>query len=207
MWFKELTVNDGLSGSFTIAYSFTDGEIDEWTRRIRKFKDEKMLAVERVINLMSNVIPHLVQELGLDARNTAIIPGLSSNEKNASPNGVLWRISEISAKAASIKFVPDAICKDAHESLHKKTTNLMQRKNTIKEANYRSEIIELENILILDDLITSGTTMSYVARAIRASNEKIKNVYAIALGKNEKRSICPEGISNSHVPPEYEIYW
>jgi len=209
MAFKRLDVNAGLSGSFVIGYRFTDDGADNWTARFNRFKAKNQAAIRGGINLMRTAVPHLLKHLGLDASRTVFMPALSSSETVASDKGVMSVMTRLCAEAANTGFVLDAITKRAHVPLHN-SYNADRRREILDGAVYKSEKIRGQTILIFDDFITRGDTLSHIAQAIHEANRGV-SVYGIGLGKTERRSYHRERfgieISNDHIPEKWEILW
>jgi len=209
MAFRYLDVNAGLTRSFTIGYRLTDDGADEWTARFNRFKAKKRPAIGGGVNMMTTTVPLLVRRLGLDPSRTVFIPALSSSETIASERGVLSVMARACAEAAGTAFAPDAITKNAHQPLHN-VYNADRRREILDEAEYKSERIRAENILIFDDFITRGDTLSHIAQAIHEANRRV-SVYGVALGKTERCSYHRERfgveISNDHVPAMWAALW
>ena len=209
-WKKvKLNVNEGLVGCFTIGYRFIDDGDDNWTNRFNRFKDKKQAARYGAVNLMRTVVPLLVTQLKLHTSRTVFIPALSSNETIASEKGILSVITRVCAKTTSVKFVPDAITKKPHAPL-RYSGNAYNRNKILDEADYKSRRIEAKNILVFDDFITRGETLSHIAQAIHETNGEVR-VYGVGLGKNERRSYQMRRfgvkISNNHIPEEWDELW
>ncbi len=158
---------------------------------------------------MRDAVPKLVSGLGLDTSKTIFIPALSSDETVASPDGVLWRLTQYCATCAGVRFEGDRITKKAHEPLHKHT-DAAQRTAILAAADFRSREVFADNVLILDDFITRGATMSHIAAAILKRNRGLR-VFAVSLGKTERRGYWREKydvtLSNEHIPPQWERRW
>ena len=216
-WMKvELNVKIGLVSCFAIGYRFTDDydASDEWTNRFKKFKQEARARVYRTavygaVNLMKIAVPVLMNNLGIDESRTTFIPALSSSETVASERGVLSVMTSACAKAANVDYVRNAITKETHHPLHR-SGNAEKRREILDEANYKSVRIEAETILIFDDFITRGETLSHIAQAIHKANSKVR-VYGVCLGKNESRSYLEQQygieISNDRIPTKWDDLW
>ena len=84
-----------------------------------------------------------------------------------------------------------------------------RRKAILAAAEFRSKEMRAATVLVLDDFITRGSTMSHIARAILKRNPGIR-VFAVALGKTERRDYWHQRgveISNEHIPPPWERSW
>ena len=212
MELKNLDVQKGLTNCFTIGYRFTDHGTDKWTARFNRFKFANSVcsaAIYGAITLMKVSVPILVDSLTLKSSKTVFIPALSSSETIASKNGVISNMTRLCAKEANIDFVRDAITKQEHTPLHR-YSKAETRKEILDNANYKSKRINAENILIIDDFITRGDTLSHIAQAIHETNPGI-SVYGVALAKTDRcafhREWYGKELSNNHVPRKWETLW
>ena len=197
-WMDALDEDFGLTRAFTIGYRFTDDRADPWTCRFNRFKAQKRGALRGGAAVMRYAVPGLVSGLGLDASKTVFVPALSSGETVASDKGVLWRVTKYCAQFAGAGFAGDAITKKA-------LVRLLHR----YEAGFKSDRIGANNILIFDDSITRGSTISHIALAILDSNRRV-TIYGVALGKTERRSYHRRfdvELSNAHVPQRWDRIW
>jgi len=64
------------------------------------------------------------------------------------------------------------------------------------------------NVLIIDDIVTRGKTMSAVAKAIKDANPSVK-IYGFVLGRHQRREWLrvPFRKANSKIPPELARIW
>ena len=102
----------------------------------------------------------------------------------------------------------DAITKQAHRPIHG-IYDAARRQAVLDEAEYKAGNIDADNILVFDDFITRGDTLSHIAQAILESNPGA-TVYGVALGKAERRAYHRRfnlEISNDHVPEEWDALW
>ncbi len=213
MAFDELSEDDGLTRAFTIGYRLTDDREDPWTARFNAFKAKERTALRGGAAMMRDAVPRLVGglvgDLGLDTSKTVFVPALSSGETVASSGGVLWRLTRYCARCAAVGFAGDRITKKPHEKLHMHS-EATSRKAILAAADFASKEIHADNVLILDDFITSGNTMSHLAGAILRRSPGLR-VFAVALGKTERVRYWRErhgvDISNEHVPPAWERSW
>ena len=212
MAFDELSEDDGVTRAFTIGYRLTDDRDDPWTARFNAFKGKEPTALRGGAAMMRDAVPCLVGglgDIGLDTSKTVFVPALSSGETVASPRSVLWRLTQFCANRAAVGFAGDRVTKKAHERLHMHT-DAASRRAILAAADFRSEEIHADNVLILDDFITSGNTMSHLAGAILKRNPGLR-IFAVALGKTERRRYWQERfdveLSNEHVPPRWERSW
>jgi hypothetical protein len=209
MAFPYLDVNDGLTRSFTIAYKMTDDGAEHWTTRFNRFKAKRdRSALVGGVRMMEAAVPRLVKGLGLDVSRTTFVPALSSSETIASEKGILPVLALRCAEATGAGFVHDAITKRAHLPIHG-IYNAAGRKAVLDKAEFKAGNIDADSILVFDDFITRGDTLSHIAQAILESNPGT-TVYGVALGKAERRAYHSQHgveISNDHVRQEWDTLW
>lgn len=208
MRFQRLDECTGLNAAFAIAYRFTDDRAEEWTVRFNLLKNHQAHAISRAEDVMASAVSDLVQELLLDRSQTVIVPCLTSSETTSSPTGVLSSIARRCSEEARVGFVNDAISKRRHNPLQA-IQSARERQQTIASAEYAARRIDAANVLLIDDFITRGDTMSAVASAIREASD-VASVYGIALGKNERLDFLKRygySASNGHVPNRWLAKW
>lgn len=204
MRFDALDDGDHLSGVFTIAYKITDDGTEAWSARFTRFKAKDQVALSGAIALLERAVPHLVGALGLDARQVVCIPALGSKETVASRAGLTAALASSSAAALGAQFELSAVAKNAHKPLHG-IYNADDRQAELDKAAYVAQPVRANSILLFDDFITRGSTLSRIAGALLASNRGA-SVYGIALGKTERRRWVPD-LSNAHVPAAWNELW
>ena len=208
MGFRWLDEDEGLARAFTIGYRFTDDRNEAWTSRFNRFKRKSPPALYGGLELLQAAVPPLVRGLGLDVSRTVFLPALASAETTAAEKGVLPVVTRECARAAGATFVRDAIRKKAHQPLHL-YSRANKRREILDGADYRSAPIEAASVLVFDDFITRGDTLSHVARAILGANPGV-TVYGVGLAKTERRGFWKgQGveISNDHVPEIWTRAW
>ena len=210
MRFPRLDTCAGLNAAFTIAYRFTDNREEEWTTRFNQFKGHDPQAVEHAKGLMASAMTDLINRLALDPSHTVIVPCLASSEANSSPTGILPSIARGCSEKAHVRLVNSAISKRKHTALAS-LRSARERQQVIADAEYASGRIDAHNVLLLDDFVTRGDTMSAVASAIRQANTNVNSVYGVAFGKNERLRFLRERYelvaSNDHVPDSWATQW
>lgn len=209
MRFPRLDVCAGLDASFTIAYRFIDDPAEEWTARFKRFKKNQPDAIHHAQRLMAQAVPDLVRRLEIEPDHTAFVPCLASSETTASPTGAVGSIARRCADKAGVRFIGDAVTKKTHVRLSILGT-AEERQRALADAGYSATRIAARNILLFDDFITRGATLSTVASVIRQTNKTHTRIFGIALGKNERVSYLKRHdrkASNGHVRPEWSKQW
>ena len=166
-------------------------------------------ALEGAVTMMKTAVQDLVEGLDLDTSRTIFVPALSSGETVASKSGRIPVLARQCAEAVGASFVRDAIKKQAHEPIHD-VRGAGGRRAVLDKAGYAADGIAARNILVFDDFITRGDTLSHIAQAILMSNPRA-TVYGVALGKTERRDYhrirFGIEISNDHVPHKWNTLW
>ncbi len=84
-----------------------------------------------------------------------------------------------------------------------------ERRAILDKADYKAGDLTTGYVFVVDDLITTGLTLSYIAGAIKNQNPEVK-VYGLAPGKHAYRSDFQAGrrcLPNSHIPREWDRLW
>ena len=209
MRFPRLDECTGLNASFTIAYRFTDDRNEEWTKRFNQLKGQHRSAGDYAKRLMAGAFSDLIRRLNIDPDQTAIIPCIASSETSASPTRTVSSIARHCADQSGIRFIDCAVTKKTHPPISS-IKSADERKLIISNANYSAAQIDARHVIIFDDFITRGDTLSAVASAIRQTND-IDSVYGVALGKNESADYWERNydlkVSNDHVPIDWLMQW
>ena len=210
MRFYRLDECSGLTASFTIAYRFTDNKDEEWTRRFNQLKNGYRHAVDGATRLLTGALRDLVQRLDIRPEETAIVPCLGATETSASPTGTVSSMARSCAVRSGIHFIDGAVTKQPHSPLSS-LRSADERRQTVAGAHYSAARLDVRHVIILDDFITRGDTLSAVAVAIRRTSD-VDSIYGVALGKNENagylgRNYGLNEVSNSHVSPDWLTQW
>lgn len=198
------TMRGHLEGVFCFGYriGWTD---DKWTVRINQFKTGKPLAtIRKAEATLRTAAPSLFQRIDIDPGDTVVIPALNSKQTAGSADSKNSRLAKAIANGAEAKFVFDCLQKNKHKPLHRQP-DADARDQVLNDANYRASVLNCTNILIVDDIVTRGATMSYIAAAIRQSNPSAQ-IFGFALG----RHVRPENFplqANAKIPHELAEIW
>lgn len=216
MAFPRLDDGAGLTRSFTIGYRLTGaGEDEAWTQRFNSFKYDgfkydKQTGFRGALNVMRAAFPCLVRGLKVDPSRTVLVPALASHEVEAAKRSKLSNLGQEMAKAAGVRFDRTLVRKQPHEPLSKGRRTAPERTKIPDAARYSADCVRYaENVLVLDDFITRGGTLSRIARAILDENRGVQ-VYGVALCKTERRSFNGErgiDLTNDHVPIRWCDLW
>ena len=186
MKFDNFDVPGDIESSFTVGYKLTDAVDEDWTSRLYRFKGKDPVALHGAIKLMVCIVPDLVRLLGIQPSDIAFVPALSSGESIADPNSPLSVLtSRCAEKVEGAKFICDAIEKDPYPSFHLNQKTRDEREDSLSKINIESKTINEGYILVFDDFVTTGATLSSIAGAIRLKNPKAK-AHGVALGKCDR---------------------
>ena len=207
--FESLDSGYDIDRAFAIGYRFQDIPNELWTRRFFRFKLGQGRSRTAGGNLLGVATQVILSELGLDGAKVTFVPALASGETVASEKGLLPRIARWCAKQCDSEFAPELLRKNAHPSLHG-YSEASQREDIVASAEYTSDLVTTPNVFVLDDLITRGSTLCAIARAIKEQNPGVA-VYGVALAKNDRQSFLKDYghdyYTNDHIPSEWNEIW
>lgn len=204
MAFRYLDGGHGLNGSYTLAYKITDDPAETWSERFVRFKDKNKKALWGAAYVLRVAVPELFRGLGIVPAETVLVAALSSGETFADPKRAVPLLVQLVADRTGAGINLDAITKKVHRRIHD-LGGAAARDEELGRAEYRASQIAARNVVIFDDFITRGGTLSHIAQAIRESSGQV-NIFGVALGKTERRSWIPD-LSNAHVPEKWSTLW
>ena len=207
--FDSLDAGCDIDGAFAIGYRFRDAGRELWTRRFMRFKGGMQISLRAGAHVLGVATPGILSELELDPPSVTFVPALRSSETAASDKGPLPLIAGWCAKQCGSDFVPNLLTKKAHPSLHGRMRSAQDREAILESAGYSSDTVSTPNVFVLDDLITRGSTLCEIARAIKDQNPGV-NVYGLALGKNDQKEYLEsrgQYSTNDHIPSEWNDLW
>ena len=207
--YDTLTFDDGVAAAFTVGYRLEDRPEDQWSARFTKYKfDPDEASTEGAARLMAYAARLLVRGLGLDPGRMVFAPALRSAETSADPDGRLALLA--SRCAGACRFQPGLLQKEAHLPTGRGGLYPEFRSLLVEDAGYRAASTDAETIVIVDDFIATGKTLSLAATAILERNPHV-TVYGFALAKPEWHNLMLDwhdvDISNDHIPAEWSWIW
>lgn len=211
MYFSSLDGLHEIAGVFTLAWRFKDETSDPWTKRLNSFKFGDGKSTRPAGYLLAEALKELTKELNWVPTETGLLPALSSSDTYTLNNKPLPKITKFCSESLGAVYLPSVLTKSPHPALHKAST-AAERRDALATACYKASsvgVAGLKRILIVDDFVTRGDTLSAVARAIHVIVPHVK-VYGIALGKTESKSYAQgagEVISNDVVPQRWLNVW
>lgn len=193
-----------LDGAYTIGYRITDDGADPWTARFNRFKAKDPAAFDGGAHALSAGMPELLKSLGVDPKDSVIVPALGSGETNAAADGQLAKMAVRAAKVVGAQVDVGALSKQVHKPIHG-IFNAAERDAELDKAAYVASKLDAKNVFVVDDLITRGSTLSRIAAAIKTANPGA-HVYGVALGKTDRRSFWGS-LDNNHVAKAWDDRW
>ena len=115
-------------------------------------------------------------------------------------------LANVTANAAGSSFSREAVQKQAHNPLHGIYDAAGRTAELAKAAYQARRIADIRHAVIVDDFITRGSTMSRMAKALKASNPGI-TVHGVALGKTERRAYWGDRLTNDNVDGRWDALW
>ncbi|MCY3714585.1 MAG: phosphoribosyltransferase [Gemmatimonadetes bacterium] len=207
--YDTLTFDDGLAAAFTVGYRLEDRPEDPWTDRFTRFKfDPDDATTDGAARLMAHVARILIRSLGLVPGRTVFAPALRSTEKVADTDGV---IALLAARCAGdCGYQPGLLSKETHLSTGRGGLDPEFRKLLLEDAAYTAAFVDADTVIIVDDFIATGKTLSLASTAIRERNPDT-TVYGLALAKPEWHSMMLSwydvDVSNDHIPSQWSSIW
>ena len=193
--------------SFAFAYRFTDERGELWTERFNSVKFSSDPSPRNAAKaMMAEALDFLISGLGITRNETAFVTALGSEQLAASTSGIMESIASECAQRSGCTLNLQMLSKNAHQSLSSGRLDADERAEQLEAANYVAGSTSASNVFVFDDFITSGTTLSYIAQAIRLANPET-HVYAVALGKTERRSWVGPDVMNNHIPQAWADVW
>ncbi len=179
-------------------YRFTDEPGERWTAFVNRVKANNSTAIERA----ATVLKGAVDKIQLPRNPVLVVPILGSHDTSTKTSSAVSRLAAAIGELDGFTYCPALLRKTAHRSLH--NLRSASSRDAEVEDKYKSRrfaeigVGSVGCVLLVDDLVTRGTTMNDAARAIRAANGKV-SMYGVALGKSERRGYWGGQINNDHL--------
>lgn len=173
---------------------------DKWAMGIHDFKDNPQWVDYRFSRTLQEKLPPLISALGLRGQTIHVATALPSDSTKSSRYDPLHGLAKglcASLKDLKLKFQPDLLTKEVHQSLkYMRDGDAMDAEI---RGKYECECLRESNpvILVLDDLVTQGSTFSEIRRAITEANKGAR-VVPIALGKHVFPDVFQEIIGSAN---------
>ena len=220
--FSELSGSRNALTIYAIAWYISDrygGEDNfQWTDRIKQFKRKKIDStnLKGAKNVLRQAVGQLLSDHRLNPETTGLIIPISAKKTKADSNSALYQACEDIARHYNIKWLPHNIKKEITTPI--KIINGVRDKIRMISNKYECNVFnDIETLLILDDMVTTGATMGEIVRALKDEKMNLPvTPIGLAIGKtydeDSARSIGEEyegneASANSSVPPEWDELW
>ncbi|MCY3615321.1 MAG: phosphoribosyltransferase [Bacteroidetes bacterium] len=208
-WWLYQNIGDRLDSIYCFGYRIGTSMDDEWTVRINNFKQGRERDIKKAIRTLRTASPSLFERIGINPETTTVIPVLGSQETSANSRSKISRLAKAIADGADAKFTLHCLSKNKHDPLHLQTDRYA-RDQALNKANHQALEFDhhCENVIIVDDIVTRGKTMSAVANAIHRSNPLVE-IFGFALGRHVRRDYLPVSFdeANAEIPDELAEIW
>ena len=220
-WMSIGQCND-VEGIFALWYrigSRSEEQTEVWTRRTYDFKDGQPAAIRAGLAVIREACSHLRPLLEgslpsppihkITPRQTLFVPALASQETISSIQSKLARLAAAAADGYGARMSCEILRKRRHDSLSRTRANASTRSQILLNANYQASVVNAKYIVVVDDVSTTGHTLSTIATAIKASNPNAR-VFGIVLAKQESLDWLPfetAESANARVPLSLEEIW
>lgn len=196
-----------LSSVHTLAWRFTDDHDEAWTRRINEAKFGPGVDFKGPGALMGTILEGTRPVVG-----ALIVPAISSSDEVAADGGFVGVVAQAIAQRGG-EYAPDLLRQVPHDPL-KTSFGLEERLATIKGAYSLEPGAERRlrgrKVLLVDDIVTTGSTLREMERALLTAGVGPSSVYAVCLAKAERRSYAKgrgHDLTNDHIPERYARIW
>lgn len=200
---EKIRSSEYLNDVFCLGYRIGQS-VDNWTVRINQFKAGKSNVIKKAAATLRAAAPSLFRRINIDPRDTIVMPVLGSQETSGDANSKNSHLAKAIASGAGAKFVLDCLQKDKHPPLHLQPS-AHARDQALNNANYRASRLNCKNVIIVDDIVTRGATMSEIAKAIHKSNPGTQ-IFGFALGRHVRPEYSPAQ-ANTNIPQELAEIW
>ena len=97
-------------------------------------------------------------------------------------------IADALARGTGIKVDANSLCRSQHSPIHRIGMDRKARDLSVKDAFKvaRPKLVDNQSVLIVDDVFTTGATVSYCAKALKNSGARSVNVLTLARATPQK---------------------
>jgi hypothetical protein len=208
LWFERLSADSSvaLRGAMTLGWYIKDVPDDPWTTRFLQFKNAWPNAIKGAQLVLARELANI--EWGA-ASSIGITSAMGSRDTTYNASEPAAQLATFLAKQFGFRDLNGLFAKKAHKSLHKLKGGAAEREAEVAGAYKVVGQIGVPVVLICDDVITAGSTLGDMARAISAKNPKVE-VIGLALGKAERRAWAAGSqyaLTNDHIPAKSAHDW
>lgn len=210
-WMNFVTLNKRWGQSYgvhTLAWRLTDTPADLWTARVNAFKEGQRPALRGAAAVYDDAVPRLLAHYRWKPAETAVMVALSSDATECIATKPLARLGKWLAGRIGASWEGPSLSKQAHKKLHT-IKSFADRDAEVHEKYVCRKLGSVRNIILLDDIVTRGSTFAEVERAIQEQNRGVKTL-PLAVGKAERKGYAASvgrEISNEHVSAAWARLW
>lgn len=190
--------------ALTLAFRFTDQSSDPWTSRLNEWKVGNAAAVRGACAAVTSALATLPLR-----RPVTLVAAIPSSQATLPPNAPVAVLGQKISAVFGFTWAPHLLSKRPHRSLHS-LTNSAEREAEVQNAyTAAAGVPATGTVLIIDDLVTRGSTFGAIATALRTRSQGI-SIVGLAPGKTERTAYwhgIGRPISNAHVPVELADAW
>jgi hypothetical protein len=206
LWFARLAQqHEALIGVYTLAWRLTDEKSEPWTHRINEFKARSADAVAGACD----ILPMALKSMNYDTAPTIVTAAIPSAESSLPADSPLSELGAVVAHTLGSLWMPELLSKKPHQSLHLQQSATSRQAEV--EGKYSARALKgAPFVMILDDMVTRGSTMSDAARAIVSTTPATAKVCGLALGRTTTRRYSQEhgyDVNNDHLPQSWIQRW
>lgn len=179
--------------------------------RINNFKRGGERDIKKAVKSLKAAAPGLFERIGIDPVTTTVIPVPESQETSANARSRNSRLARAIAEAADAQFMLECLSKKYKTpSFHRQQLGRQARRQALDKAGFRAKELDYrcENVMIVDDIVTTRSTMEFVAKAIHQSNLLVK-IVGFALGRHKRRENLSVSFeeANAKIPDVLAEIW
>ena len=197
--FTELSVSKEPVSVYTIGWRF-GFDSDWWSRLVIDFKNGRVDVRPQVKIKLKEAIQKIVNLNGLNIHQTGIVSAIPHSEFKLPNLHPFYESGIYLESELGIKFLNKYLVKSKHDPLHK-AGPAVNRDALVNGVYKFINIPEIHNFITIDDLVTRGSTMRDIRRAICVTNHDA-NVIGLALARHEgraDRNRYKMQLDNSHI--------
>lgn len=206
-WFSELSSPASLllRGYLTLGWYIRDN-LDEWSGRFLSFKNSDAGSVRGACTVLSIALSAIDWQ---SEGPIAVCAAMNSAQTIHDPRKPQAIVAAHLAQQFGFQYVGASFEKSAHKSLHRLTGGAHEREAEVSGKYRLTQKFDARLVLVIDDIVTRGTTTGDIARAIHMHNPKV-DVVGIALGKSETAFFAESydvKLNNNHIPTRWAKIW
>lgn len=181
-------------------------EQDIWSERFLRFKLDVRKDFLGGCYILREAMISVLHKENLDCSQTGLITALPHKKTASASNSVLYRAGQWISSQIGIEWCSDLLAKGIHAPLHS-----LDRDGRLAEVSnkYICKETGLDNLIVLDDFITTGNTIKEIGRAVHQCNPSTR-VIGLVLGKHADRAYPLFSIPhppNKDFPLEWAEIW